>query len=126
MSNTHEKEVRGFAERLRSMASVHPVLGASMLDAAQALDVIAGELYAEACGAAGHPRVAVVRLGPPVPPFALALARLPEPEPEPEPRYTVHKVSHIFRIHDAGEPMPEVFRNEDGAQSRADFLNATE
>lgn len=125
MSNTHEKEVRSFAERLRSMASVHPVLGASMLDAAQALDVIAGELYAEACGAAGHPRVAVVRLGPPVPPVALALARLPEPEPEP--RYTVREISHIFRVHDSGEPMPEAaFRNEDAAQGWADYLNATE
>lgn len=48
----HEREVRVMAERLRSMArrhaGRHDTIGPAMLDAGEALDAIAGELYAAA------------------------------------------------------------------------------
>lgn len=49
----HEREVRAFAQRLRSMAARHAgrrdTVGPAMLDVADALDTIAGELHAAAC-----------------------------------------------------------------------------
>lgn len=60
-TGVHEREARAFAERLRSMASVHPQLRGAMLDTAESLDTIAGELYAAGCArgarSAGYPAV---------------------------------------------------------------------